>query len=679
MNKIYISILSILALTYVIACNNNSAKNDAKAFDTTTMDKQVKPGDDFFQYANGTWIKNTPIPDEHSYYGSFTILYEENLKQLHDLFEEASNDKNATEGSNKKKIGDFYASGMDSTKIENDGYKPLENELKNIENIKNTEEFQNLVAKYHTMGITSLFATFDGQDDKNSSMVIAHVNQDGIGLPDRDYYFPNNDFGKNILAKYELHVTKMFQLIGEDEAKAKESAKKVISIETDLAKSSMTLLEQRDPNATYNKISVDELSKICPSFNWNNYFATIGLKDLKEINVRQPNFFKNLNNLLTKVSIEDWKTYLRWHLLNNTASYLSSAFVNERFDFYGRTLSGSKKMSDRWKKVLNNANFCLGEAIGQVYVEKHFPPQAKERMLKLVDNLKIAFEQHINKLDWMVDSTKQKAVAKLKTINVKIGYPDKWIDYADLKIDRNNYLQNVLEGSKFNFKRSMAKINKPVDRTEWGMTPQTVNAYYSPNMNEIVFPAAILQPPFFFLNGDEAMNYGAIGAVIGHEMTHGFDDQGRLFDKDGNLTDWWSKEDAEKFNAKTKVLVEQFNKFFIKDSVHVDGELTLGENIADLGGLSIAYTAFKNATKDKKIEPIDGFTQEQRFFLAWSQVWRSNIREEELLRRIKEDVHSPAKYRINGIFYNMPEFYEAYNISPNDALFKAINDRAKIW
>jgi putative endopeptidase len=485
---------------------------------------------------------------------------------------------------------------------------------------------------------------------------------------------------KEIRTEYQKHLVNTFKLIGYSEADAAKNAETVVKIETELAKASSTRLALRDPIANYNKTDLAGLKKLAPEFDWNLYFTDLGLTQTKDINVGQPKFLTAMAKLTKSVPIEDWKIYLKWNLVRTASTSLSSAFEKENFAFYGTVLSGIKEMKPRWKRVVSETSGSLGEAVGQLYVEKYFPATSKTRMVALVSNLKAALSERIQNLTWMSAETKKAAVTKLEKINVKVGYPDKWIDYTPVAISKDSYFVNVMNASRFDFKRNLDKIGKPIDRTEWGMTPQTVNAYYNPNMNEIVFPAGILQPPFFYADGDDAVNYGAIGVVIGHEMTHGFDDQGRMFDKDGNLKDWWTKVDADNFKKQTQVLIDQYSSLKVLNDLTVDGKLTIGENIADLGGVNVSYTAFLKALAGKDVnEKIDGFTLSQRFFLAYAQVWRNNIRDKELMRRLKEDVHSPGVARVNGIVYNIPAFYTAFNIQPTDKLYKTVEKRASIW
>ncbi|MEI6121985.1 MAG: M13 family metallopeptidase [Bacteroidota bacterium] len=655
-------------------------KKEIPAIAIANLDTTVKPGDDFFRYANGNWLKNNPIPAEYSIYGSFEVLKEENNKQLRSIMEDAVADKNLKAGSIKQKIADFYSSGMDSAAIEKTGMKAIQPELDKIDALKTTDDLIQLLAYFHTSGLSPMFNFFSGQDDKNSNQIIAQLYQGGLGLPDRDYYLSKDKRSQEIRAEYVKHIGNTFELAGIANAQAAKDAEIIMKIETELATVSSTRLELRDPIKNYNMTDLKGLEKIAPKFAWESYFAALGLKATNQINVGQPAFFTGMAKVVKTLPMADWKLYLKWQVLHEASPYLSDAFVKEQFNFYSGVLSGIKEMKPRWKRVLNTTSYSLGEAVGQLYVEKYFPPAAKQRITELVANLKAALKTRIEKLSWMGAATKKEALEKLAKINIKVGYPDKWIDYAALTITKDSYYQNIIAASRFQFTRDLNKIGKPVDRTEWSMTPQTVNAYYSPNMNEIVFPAAILQPPFFFMDGDDAVNYGAIGVVIGHEMTHGFDDQGRLYDKDGNLRDWWTKQDADNFTKQTLVLIDQFNAYKMLDSLHVDGKLTIGENIADMGGLTVAYVALQKVMEGKdKSTKIDGFTPDQRFFLAYAQVWRGNTRDKELMRRLKEDVHSPKEARVNGQVYNIPEFYKAFNIQATDKRYKPENQRPVIW
>jgi putative endopeptidase len=646
------------------------------AISLSDMDTSVDPGNDFDAYANGGWKKLNPLPADRARFGSFDKLAEVAEKQLNELIKETASTKNE-KGSIADKTATLFNLGMDSARIGKQGTTPLIPYFQEIDKLATKDDVEIEIARFHSYGFDPLFGFYGSSDAKNSSMVIAQLTQGGIGMPDRDYYLIDDARSKDLRSKYTVYIEKIFNLIGDDEATAKKNARIVMDLETRMAKASMTRLEQRNPHKTYNKTTTKGLIEISPDFNWNRYFVSHGVGDPGEVNLNQPVFIREVSAMIKEVPVEDWKVYLRWNLLNNTASYLSDDFVNTKFDFFGRAMSGTEKMRPRWKRVLEVTSGALSEAIGQLYVAKYFPAEAKERMIKLVENLRVSLGQRIMGLEWMGPETKVKALEKLSAINVKIGYPDKWRDYSGLDISDDSYVQNIIRSNKFETAFNYSKINKPVDKTQWFMSPQTVNAYYSPDMNEIVFPAAILQPPFFFLKGDDAVNYGAIGVVIGHEMTHGFDDEGRKFDKTGNLTDWWSAEDSKLFDERAKVLTDQFNSYVVIDSIHADGKLSLGENIADLGGLNISYQAFKMANKETKT--IDGFTPDQRFYLAYAHVWAQNIRDKEILRRTKEDPHSLGKLRVTGPLKNIPGFYAAFSIKPGQPMYLDELNRAKIW
>ncbi|MFA6923686.1 MAG: M13 family metallopeptidase [Bacteroidales bacterium] len=673
------TLVFIIAVSLYLSCSTNKKEEmKAKAIDSKNMDLSVKPSENFFQYANGGWLKNNPVPANYGRYGSFDILQEDNLKKLKKIFDEASKKAKEFNKGDIYKIGAFYNTGMDTIKINKDGINPLKEEFDKINNIKTQSDLQNEIAYLHTIKINALFSIYADQDEKNSNMVILQLSQGGLGLGDRDYYSAKDEHSKNIRNEYLNHVAKIFILLGKKEKESKTDANTIMKIETKLATVSMNKIDRRDPNKTYNKKTFNELKKLAPSIDWNTYFTTIGIKTTGNINVNQPKFFEGISKLITSVCIDDWKTYLTWNLIRRSASYLSSDFEKENFRFYSTILSGTKEMKPRWERVINAANNAMGEEIGKLFVKEYFPPKAKDRIIEMVKNLKIAYKTRIKNLEWMGENTKKKALEKLDAMNFKIGYPVKWIGYSNLLVKADAYVLNFLRANNFNFKRDMNKINKPVDRTEWQMYPQIVNAYFNPTMNEIVFPAAILQPPFFFPDGDDAVNYGAIGAVIGHEITHGFDDQGRKYNKEGNLEDWWTAEDAKKFVKATDTLIKQFNNFIITDTMHVNGKLTLGENISDLGGLTVSYYALQNQLKGKT-KKIDGLTPEQRLFLAYAQIWRQQIRKEEAIKRIKEDPHSPGIARVNATVINMPEFYKAFDIKLTDKGFRPPEKRAKIW
>jgi putative endopeptidase len=648
-------------------------------FPLTNIDSSANPAKDFYQYAVGNWIRNNPIPKEYSEWGTFSALAEKNYKILHKILEDAAKEKDAAKGSIQQKIGDFYFAGMDTVKIETNGIKPIEAELKKIDAIKTQKDLLDEIVYQHIHLGAPLFGFGSGVDAKNSKMEIAQLVQGGLGLPDKDYYLNNDNYSKEVREKYINHITNMFKLVDEKESSARNDAATVMKIETALAKASMSKVEMRNPNKTYNKMNLMQLEKLSPSFSWSDYFKEAGLPSPDSMNIRQPDFFKEVSKIVKGTSLDNWKPYLTWNLLNSSANFLDSNFVNEHFNFFGKFLYGSKALQPRWKRVLFRADGSIGEALGQIYVKQVFPPEAKERALKIVKSLLEAMRERINMADWMGADTKKEALHKLDLFTVKIGYPDKWIDYDSLNIERDSYYANAIRCAEFNFNRDIKKINKPVDPSEWEISPQTVNAYYEPLRNEIVFPAAILQPPFFNQNADDAINYGAMGAVIGHEITHGFDDQGRQYDADGNIKDWWTKDDQMKFNEHAKKIIDQFDSFISVDTMHINGRLTEGENIADLGGLNVAFTAFKKTGEYNAPEKIDGFTPNQRFFLGWAQVWESNIRDQTKKLLIKTDPHSPDRFRVNGPFSNMAEFWKAYNIKEGDPMRAPEDKLVKIW
>ncbi len=604
---------------------------------------------------------------------------DENEKQLKELVDDLLDSKTKKKGI-EEKIATFYRTGMDSSAIEKSGISVLSDELKIINKIKTKEDIEKSIAHLHQFGITPGFQLYGAADDRNSSMTITQLHQGGLGLPDRDYYLSKNDRFVKIREKYIEHIAKIFVLAGEEADKANADAETVFNLEKRLAEVSKDRLDLRDPIKNYNKVTVEKLGNLAPEFNWKGYFGSIGLGSVKVLIVGQPDFISGFCKVLANESVDNWKTYLKWNLLNETASYLNSDFVNQNFEFYGKVLSGTPEMKPRWKRVMNTTSGYLGEAVGQIYVKKYFPPEAKERMLKLVENLRLALGDRIRNLSWMSEGTKENALEKLDAITVKIGYPDKWKDYSSLDVKNDAYVLNVLRAAKFHFEDMISKIDKPVDKTEWHMPPQIVNAYYNPTQNEIVFPAGILQPPFFYFDADDAVNYGAIGVVIGHEMTHGFDDQGRLYDKDGNLNTWWTDEDSKLFKERTQVLVQQFNQFVVLDTVKANGEYTLGENIADLGGINVSYTAFLKTNQGKGLnKKIDGFTAAQRFFLSYAHLWGQNIRDKEILRRTQEDVHSLGHFRVIGPLRNVNAFYEAFDIKPGDYMYLPDDEKAIIW
>lgn len=657
----------------------NSAQGQTRVLlDTANMDRLVKPGDNFYRFANGHWLDNNPIPASETRWGSFNELQENNYKALHQLLEEAAN-SNAPASTPQGKIGNFYRSGMDTVRIEKIGLLPLKADFMRIEKINSPKELMQEIARMHAVGMGQVFGFYVSPDDKDVTNMIAQFYQGGLGMGDRDYYFKDDQRSKAIREAYLLYVTQAFQRMGMKLETAGNLAEQVMKLETSLAEASMSRVEMRDPYKLYNKRNVADLNEKEQDFGWAALMQTLGAGKEKSIIVGQPQFFERLNKELTATPLATWKAYLKFHLFSDMAPFLDRKSDDMRFNFYGKALRGQQEQRDRWKRVLQVIDGSIGELLGKVYVDKHFKPEAKTRMVQLVSNLQETYASRIQHLDWMSDATKTRALAKLNTFMKKIGYPDKWRDYSKLVIVPDDYVANVKAATAFDFNYMMSKLGKPVDRTEWGMTPPTVNAYYNPAFNEIVFPAGILQYPFFDFSADDAVNYGGIGAVIGHEMTHGFDDQGRQYDASGNLNDWWTEADAKEFTQKADVVVSQFNNYTVLDTVHVNGKLTLGENLADLGGLAIAYEAFEKTKQAKEGKRIDGFTPEQRFFLSWAQVWRANTRPEEIAQRIVTDPHAPNELRANAPLSNMPEFYKAFDVKPGDKMYREPKDRAKVW
>jgi putative endopeptidase len=648
----------------------------AKAIDLNNFDKSVKPGDDFYQYVNGNWLKNNPIPASETRWGSFNILDDVTRERVRNILVETAANTDAKPGTAAQKIRDFYATAMDTLKIEKMGIEPIMPLLNQISKLQNKEELPVLLADLHRKGIRGFFGFYIGQDDKQSDQMIINLYQGGLGLPDRDYYLKDDKESATIREKYLQHVAKMFSMaegqIGD------YLLAELMKLETELAKNSRTRVALRDPEANYNKMSVDELAAMMPDFAIKNYLTHFNLRE-KEVLVGQPEFFKGFSNILKQYPLDVIKVYLKWNVINNRADMLSKSFEKADFDFYQGVLSGAKEMKPRWKRVLGTMNGTMGELIGELYVQKYFTPQAKERVNEMVNNLIAAYKERIKSRTWLENETKEAALAKLEKVIRKLAYPDQWRNYDKLNVETDSYCNNVNRASEFWFDYNLSKLGKPVDKTEWGMSPQTINAYYNPGFNEIVFPAAIMQPPFFDPLADDAVNYGGMGAVIGHELTHGFDDQGCQYDAEGNLKNWWTEKDKVRFNENAKKLVDQFNQFVAIDSLTVNGQLTLGENIADLGGLTIAYAALQKSLMGKPATMIDGFTPQQRFFINYAQVWRNNIRPEELKRRLKTDVHSPGKFRTNGPLRNMPEFYAAFGVNKENKMYLPPAQRAEIW
>jgi putative endopeptidase len=671
--------LALLALFSASAAAQNAVPMQTKPLDPANLDRSVSACTDFYEFANGGWIKSHPVPPAYSVWGSFAELQENNQSNLLAILKDASANGDKQASADLRKLATYYSSCMDSTGAERAGYTPIEGELNRIAAINNRNQLEAEVARLHSIGVPAVFGFGSQQDAKNSTQVIAGIRQGGLSLPDREYYLSQDKRYSDIRANYVDHVAKMFQLVGESQAQSTTDAQRVIALETALAKPARTRVELRDPNRNYNKMTAAELAQLAPRFDWPRFFTGEGAANVSTINVQNPEFLKAVDSLMSTTALADWKAYLRWRVLDIAAPTLSSAFVNEDFRF-GSTLSGAKEQLPRDKRCARATDQGLRDALGQAYVAKYFSPAAKARALEMVNNLQSVFHDRLQTLGWMTDTTRGMATGKLAAFNKKIGYPDKWRDYTTLTIKPGPFYNNAMAVRQYERRRDLAKIGQPLDRTDWGMTPPTVNAYYSPSFNEIVFPAGIMQPPFFDPNADDAVNYGGMGAVIGHEMTHGFDDQGAQFDAQGNLRNWWTTSDLDKFKKGTGLVSSQYDAYTVLDSVHVNGKLTLGENLADLGGLSIAYAALEKALAQKGRPPlIDGFTPEQRFFLAWAQIWRSNSTAEALRLRINTDPHSPARWRTNGPLSNMPEFAAAWGCKPGDAMVRPDSVRPVIW
>lgn len=687
MSKRFLSQSGILAVVGVLAVGVAGVGLDGSAkavdppkswgFDTANLDRTCKPCDDFYRFAMGGWMKANPIPPEYSIWGSFSQLADRNQKNVREILEAAAESK-AAEGTNEQKIGDFYSSCMDTTAIDAAGAKPIEPELTLIAAVQTLADLEAETARLHKQGVGVLFRFNSTQDAKDSSQVIGAASQGGLGLPEREYYLKQDEKSQKLREDYVKHVANMFALLGDSADVTAAEAATVVKIETALAAASMKNTDLRDPDKTYHKMTLAELKVLTPGFSWESYFKAVGHPELKEINVGQPDFFKALNAQWTATSIADWKSYLRWHLVNSAAPGLAEKFVNEDFDFRGKTLTGAKEIQPRWKRCVQSTDRNLGEALGQAYVQKYFPPAAKARALEMVHNLLAALRDDLGTLPWMGPETRAQATAKLEAFAVKIGYTDKWRDYTALKIDRRSYAENLVRASEFDFARRLTKIGKPVDRTEWGMTPPTVNAYNNSSMNEIVFPAGIMQPPFYDPNADDAVNYGGMGAVIGHEITHGFDDHGSKFDGKGNLKDWWTPEDLKNFQSRAKCVSDQFDGYVVDGDLHENGKLVLGESIADLGGLAIAYAAYEKSLEGKPRPPDrDGFTPEQRFFLGWAQVWGANERLEYARLMANTNPHPLGRFRANGPLSNMVEFAKAFGCKHGEAMVR--EQACKIW
>ena len=670
--------LFAIATSAVAAPGAKGADASRKLLDPKNIDANVRPGENFYRFANGSWLKNNPIPADQTRWGSFNELQENNYRALHTLLESAAA-AHAAKGSKEQMVGDFYRSGMDSSAIERAGIMPLKPYLARISNITDAEGIIREVALEHTTGLNTLFSFGISPDDKEVTKEICQFFQGGLGMPDRDYYFKTDARSTKIREAYKKYLVTVMKLMGENGTDAQKDAADEYQLEESLAGASMTRVELRDPYNVYHKFSLEGMSAQSPGIDWERLVSDLRIPNKDSIIVGQPKFFATIAAQLKSTPVEVWKKYLATQLVIDMSPFLSKAFADARFDFSGRTLRGQQAQQPRWKRVLTMVDGNVGELLGQMYVDKNFKPEAKARMLALVNNLQQTYAARIYRLDWMTPETKKRALVKLNTFLKKIGYTDKWKDYKGLTIVPDNYIANILSASSWEYSYNIAKLGRPVDKTEWGMTPPTVNAYYNPAFNEIVFPAGILQYPFFAGNADDAVNYGGIGAVIGHEMTHGFDDQGRQYDAEGNLKNWWTPADSAAFMQRANKVVEQFNNYTVLDTVHVNGELTEGENLADLGGIAIAYEAFMKTAQAKEGRKIDGFTPQQRFFLSWAQVWRGNTRPEEIASRIVTDPHSPNELRCNGPLSNLPEFYEAFGIKPGDKMYRDAAMRAKVW
>ncbi len=669
---------TILVMTTLIGCKEKATHEKDKGIDLENMDTSYVPGDDFYMYATGGWQKGNPIPDENSRYGTFDKLRENNQEQLQGLIEELGA-KDHTLGTNAQKVGTLYSMGIDEGKLNAEGYEPIKPILAEIDEATSKKDIVRLMAQINRFAASPFFGFRVGPDTKNSTMNIAHIFQSGIGMGGREYYTEQDDKSKELRQEYVNMMQVQFQNIGYSEAEATEAAKAAMKIETELAENHFTKEQRRQPEKNYHKIKFIDLEKEVAPFDWAYYFKQVGANNLEDLNVSQIEPVRAAINIINTESIENLKSYLNWIVIRSAASYLSDDFVDASFEFYGKTMSGSKENRPRWKRSIDAVNGALGEAVGQLYVERYFPEEAKERMLTLVNNLTESLGERISNLEWMSEETKEKAHEKLSTFIVKIGYPDKWKDYSSLEIKDDSYYANMKRASEFSYNENINELGKPVDKTKWYMSPQTVNAYYSPTSNEICFPAGILQPPFFHMDADDAVNYGGIGVVIGHEMTHGFDDQGRKFDKDGNLNDWWTVEDAANFDERAKVLVDYFDNIVVIDTVRANGTFTLGENIADHGGLQVALNAYMKTKELKEGIAIDGFTPEQRFFLSYATLWGGNIRDAEILRLTKVDPHSLGKWRVNGALPHINAWYDAFDIKETNALYLPKEKRASIW
>jgi len=671
------SVVAVIALLALGAATMFGQTNHG--FDLSSLDKNTPACTNFYQYANGGWLAANPIPAAYPSWGVGNVLNEKNRDVLHDILEAAAKNTTAAKGSSEQKVGDYYSSCMDEAKIESEGLKPLAEEFARIAAVKDKKTLEAEIAHLHSLGINALFVSDSTQDFKNSAEVTAEIFQGGLGMPDRDYYTKTDEKSQHVRDEYLKHVARMFELMGDDATKTAAEAQSVMALETKLAEASLTRVELRNPEKLYHRMAMAKVQEVAPGFDWITYFQQMGVPQKADVNVATPDFFKAMDQRLSTVSMPDWQTYLRWQLINAAASGLSAKFVDEDFNFKGKVLTGSKENLPRWKRCVVATDRALGEALGEVYVKTAFPPAAKARALDMVRNLEAALKSDISTLSWMGEATRKQAIVKLDAFLNKIGYPDKWRDYSSLKPDRGAYITNRFRATAFEKRRQLNKIGQPVDRMEWGMSPPTVNAYYNPQINEIVFPAGILQPPYFDAQADDAFNYGGMGSVIGHEMTHGFDDQGRQFDSKGNLANWWTDADLKAFKERAQCVIDQFNSFEVEKDIHENGNLVVGESIADLGGLVVAYAAFQKAMEGKPRVNIDGFTPEQRFFLGYARGWATNTRPEFARLLVNVDPHPLPQFRVNGPLSNMPEFAKAFACKAGDPMVREEKDRCQIW
>lgn len=676
--------VAVACTTFLVSCESSQENKQEEAeivsLDLSLRDTTVLPNDNFYRYANGGWLDKTEIPADRSAWGSFYELFEYNEKVLSFVLEEATKGELYDENSNEIKAANFYASGMDSLGIEKQGAEPLKPMLAKIDGLNSKDDLEGTLSELQMIGVTPLFNIYVGIDDKQTDQYIMNMTQSGLGLPDRDYYFREDNTGKDIIAGYKAYIAKLFVLVGENSTTAATKAENIFAFESKLAENSMTRLERRNPETTYNKLSIEDLKAKSDFLDWKKFFAGIGVNEINEVNVNQVDYISNLSEVVAGTELSDLKDYLKLRFVSANAGYLSNDFVMASFDFYNKQLSGQQEMRPRAKRMVNSTNGNLGDALSKLYVDEVFPPEAKAKCLEMVNNIKAAMHKRIDQLSWMSEETKKEAHTKLTKLKVKIGYPDEWEDYSSVEITKDNYVQNRWNANTFSNQENFGKLGQPIDPNEWHMAASVVNAYYNPPANEIVFPAGILQPPFYNYKADDAVNYGGIGAVIGHEITHGFDDSGRKYNHEGELKDWWTEEDAAEFERRAQVMVEQYNGFTVQDTLNVNGELTLGENIADLGGMLIAYDALQMFyEKNGRPENIDGMTPEQRFFMSQATLWRGKYRPQLEQQLLIGDTHSPGKFRVNGPVSSMTEFYDAFDIKEGDPLWRSPEERVDIW